>query len=585
MGRRQPVDPALRRQQFRAPRDRPSEVGFAPGQTGPALSSSNLAQLFFEASAVPCFILDLEGRLRFANERAADCLGCSSAELLGRCASELAHPEDVQGLLRSLAASAAAPSQVISHEFRYLRSDGGTVWVRGLARALPASSAEPLVLLRCTDISDLKRTQAALQESEARYRTLLDHMSEGLIQVDNNDVIQYVNDRFCEQVGYTREELLGQPAIRLLGATPQDQSAVLEKNRLRLEGVSDRYTVQIRKKSGEIIWFMISGAPVIDAGGRVVGSVGIHTDVTAERRAGEEQARLAAVLEATTDCVFTTDRAGHVLFLNRSGRRMLAVDEGAEVAHLTFAGLLSLAQRGIETQDIQAAAERGGVWTGDAALLARDGRRIPVSLVTLAHRSSEGTVEVFSHIARDISERKAFEEQMVYLASHDPLTGLYNRRRFQEALQEQLAQTRRYGARWALLYLDLDHFKAANDRLGHEGGDQLLVVMAQTLRRELRETDVLARLGGDEFACLLPNTDGPQAGRVAERVRTALKDLRVVIEGHAVAITTSVGIALCPEHGASAQELLTRADLAMYHAKEQGRDSISFYTRRLGSPQ
>ncbi len=178
---------------------------------------------------------------------------------------------------------------------------------------------------------------------------------------------------------------------------------------------------------------------------------------------------------------------------------------------------------------------------------------------------------------RDVSERKRFEAQLVHVANHDPLTGLFNRRRFDEELDRQLSEAQRYGRRGALLFLDLDQFKDVNDSLGHRAGDDLLTSLAVLLRQRLRDTDVIGRLGGDEFAVLVPHANAEQAAAVARDLLDAIRIHTFAIGGGPLGITVSVGIALFPEHGVSAGELLSRADMAMYRAKEEGRNRVSMF--------
>jgi diguanylate cyclase (GGDEF)-like protein/PAS domain S-box-containing protein len=182
-------------------------------------------------------------------------------------------------------------------------------------------------------------------------------------------------------------------------------------------------------------------------------------------------------------------------------------------------------------------------------------------------------------VARDVTDRKALEEELERLSQHDSLTGLMNRRRFDEKLEEQLAYTRRYGVGGALLVLDLDRFKEINDELGHAAGDEALCAVAEVLQRNLRQSDtvarpangVLARLGGDEFAVLLPEADGAAAEAVAERLVDALATSKPTIEGREVPLGVSIGIALFDEHGCPpAQDLMAAADRAMYEAKAAG---------------
>jgi diguanylate cyclase (GGDEF)-like protein len=216
-------------------------------------------------------------------------------------------------------------------------------------------------------------------------------------------------------------------------------------------------------------------------------------------------------------------------------------------------------------------------WTGEVVLASREGREIPVSMVMIAHKGAEGHVECFSAIARDISDQKRFQNQLVRLANHDHLTDLYNRRRLEEELDLHLAESRRYGIRGALLFVDLDQFKDVNDTLGHLVGDQLLVHIAGLLRERLRETDIIARMGGDEFAILLPHTDADQAQALGRSIIDALQRSTITADERTISVTASVGIALFPEHGVNVGDLLARADLAMYQAKENGRNQCSMY--------
>jgi diguanylate cyclase (GGDEF)-like protein/PAS domain S-box-containing protein len=182
-------------------------------------------------------------------------------------------------------------------------------------------------------------------------------------------------------------------------------------------------------------------------------------------------------------------------------------------------------------------------------------------------------------VARDVTDRKALEEELERLSRHDSLTGLINRRRFDEQLEAQLVYTRRYGEGGALLVLDLNRFKEINDELGHTAGDEALRTVADVLQRNLRQSDtvaraangVLARLGGDEFAVLLPEADEAAAEAVAERLVEALAATKLTIEGRGVPLGISIGIALFDEHGCPpAQDLMVAADRAMYKAKAAG---------------
>jgi diguanylate cyclase (GGDEF)-like protein len=197
-------------------------------------------------------------------------------------------------------------------------------------------------------------------------------------------------------------------------------------------------------------------------------------------------------------------------------------------------------------------------------------------------------------VARDITDRKALEEELERLSQHDSLTGLFNRRRFEEELRRQLAYTRRYGNGGALLVIDLDRFKQINDQLGHAAGDEALREVARVLRDNLRASDtvsrgagpnesgaVVARFGGDEFVALLPEADEAGAAAVAERLVAALRRSPLILGGREVHLEISVGVALFDEYGRPGeQDLLAAADQAMYVVKASGGSGASLAASR-----
>jgi diguanylate cyclase (GGDEF)-like protein/PAS domain S-box-containing protein len=181
----------------------------------------------------------------------------------------------------------------------------------------------------------------------------------------------------------------------------------------------------------------------------------------------------------------------------------------------------------------------------------------------------------------DISERKRFEGQLEYLADHDTLTGLFNRRRFAEELDRELVRARRYGGKGALMMLDFDGFKFVNDSLGHAAGDELVASLATTMTRTLRESDVKARMGGDEFAILLPEADLEAALVVSAKLLTAIRQKGTIVRGDRHArVTTSIGVTVFDaEDQLTAEDLIVEGDIAMYDAKEAGKDRACVYGR------
>jgi diguanylate cyclase (GGDEF)-like protein len=203
-----------------------------------------------------------------------------------------------------------------------------------------------------------------------------------------------------------------------------------------------------------------------------------------------------------------------------------------------------------------------------------DGEWTWTSVNTSLVRDEDGSPLYAIIQVQDVSERKRFEGQLQYLADHDPLTGLFNRRRFEGELSRQVAFNSRYGPTGAVLVVDLDHFKYVNDTLGHAIGDEMIGRVGTLLRDRLRETDVVARLGGDEFAILLPSADEEQALLVGEDIVKSVRSQSVQLsKDRSLRLTACVGIALFgQDYDVGHEAVLVNADIAMYEAKEAGRD-------------
>jgi diguanylate cyclase (GGDEF)-like protein/PAS domain S-box-containing protein len=301
-------------------------------------------------------------------------------------------------------------------------------------------------------------------------------------------------------------------------------------------------------------------------------------EVINHKKAEEAKTRLSEITETTTDLVGTATVDGRILYINKAGRKVLGIGENEDISNMRVSDCHPKWASDLIMNEGIPDAIREGAWAGETTILSRDGREIPLSQVIIAHKNPDGTVRNLSTIGRDISERKRFETQIMYMANRDPLTNLFNRRRFYEDMEGWLAQARRFGIKGALLFLDIDNFKYLNDSLGHQAGDKLLIAIAGLLKERLRETDILARLGGDEFAIILPHADVSLAASVADQIRELVQYHASVEGNYPPGISVSIGIAMFPGHGDTAETLLSYADLAMYRAKEEGRNRVCIYT-------
>ncbi|HZT67036.1 MAG TPA: EAL domain-containing protein [Acidimicrobiales bacterium] len=338
------------------------------------------------------------------------------------------------------------------------------------------------------------------------------------------------------------------------------------------EPPADRLAARVPVNDTEL-WLSVSGRsrtePFDDADRVLLEALAAVGTTTLTNAALNEQTRsqqqhLAAITASLGEGVCAVSRSGLITFINPAGAAMLGwelpTDEDEERIAPGF--LLLPATKSIESA--------GQVTSYDTQFERSDGAAFPVAYTASpipGELGPEGAVIVF----RDISERKAFEEQLALHAFHDPLTGLANRRLFLDHLTHAQLRTARSGERHAVLFADVDRFKLINDGLGHHAGDQLLAAIAERIRSSLRPGDVVARFGGDEFTVLLEGVSGEaDAVASAERITETLADPIILPGGHEVVASISIGIAVT-RPGQSPDDVLRDADVAMYQAKRRGR--------------
>lgn len=281
------------------------------------------------------------------------------------------------------------------------------------------------------------------------------------------------------------------------------------------------------------------------------------------------EARYSTLVNLSRDGIAALDAKLNFSFVNPRLARLLGYPEDSLIG-TPFSKLWPPGEPAVRNR-LLTRLQRGEPSSYEQDLLTADGRTLTAIVTDAPQLDKDGGLQGVILSVTDISERKASEERIRYLATHDSLTGLSNRASFLEQMNASLLMARRQHSRFALLYLDLDHFKEINDSLGHAAGDALLIETAQRLRHCLRASDLLARQGGDEFMALLHDMAGMnEALAVAEKIRRAV-GAPILLEGREALVSVSIGVALYPEHGTDLDSLTRRADAAMYRNKSSGR--------------
>lgn len=299
------------------------------------------------------------------------------------------------------------------------------------------------------------------------------------------------------------------------------------------------------------------------------------------------QARLllaAEVIEHTREAVMVTDAHARILSVNPAFCRLTGYTEAQALGH--HVRFLGSGRHGQAAHgEMWAALGRSGHWQGEFWLRRRDGVRFPAWLTVsgVCHGGRElmrcGHYAHYEHyvvLFSDIGPIKQAEQKLLHLAHHDALTNLPNRLLFEADLARSLERARRQRQQIALMFIDLDCFKLVNDTLGHAAGDQMLRVVGARLRAAVRAEDAVARLGGDEFTVVLEEVGAAAGAAMAAEKMLETINVPMVLHGHGVSVSASIGIALFPTHGADADTLMRAADAAMYRAKRQGRCHYAF---------
>lgn len=389
--------------------------------------------------------------------------------------------------------------------------------------------------------------------------------------------IRYVNPMFEQQTGYAKDEAIGRHPDLLHG--PKTDRAELERavHSLLLKLPSIVTTLRYRK-DGSTFWAELNSRPLVDDGGALIGAVAIQRDISERMKAQKELELLSTAMNQASD--------GIVIF---------AWSDRTNQWRMTYANDMFLRLTGYRREEVigrpsdfligpetdmstllawRAALLEGESVHGEIALYRSDGRRFWAELNGRPLQNDDGHVVNTIVLYRDVTEKHEQELRLTYEASHDPLTGVHNRRAFERALEEALDEARDGALTHGLLYLDLDAFKPVNDRYGHEAGDQILVQLTAAVNSKLRRVDVFARIGGDEFAILLRGCPSQRSEAIAQEILDAITGMILVWNGHALRVGASIGVTTIEGSIESTAEALRRADEACYEAKRAGRNRV-----------
>jgi diguanylate cyclase (GGDEF)-like protein/PAS domain S-box-containing protein len=426
--------------------------------------------------------------------------------------------------------------------------------------------------------------EKALRTSEAKFRGLFESIAEGVYQSGWDGRLLSVNPAFVSILGYaSAEELYALPSVAMLYWNPADRAEFTRQ--VEAEGEIRNAEYRMRRRDGQQVVILENARAVRDAGNKIIGYEGTIADITERKRAEQavfaEKERAQVTLQSIGDAVISTDADGRIEYINPVAETLTAwsLDEARGRPIGDVLNLVNEITREPIENPLMCALGRGesGAPADHSVLITRSGQEVAIQESAAPICDRQGRVIGAVIVFHDVTKERRLKRALSYQASHDALTGLINRREFDNRLHAAVLSAQRGEGSYALLYIDLDQFKVVNDTCGHQAGDRLLRDVTGLLQTRVRASDTIARLGGDEFGVLLEGCTLEQATRIAEGVRQAIRDYRFMWGASTLSVGASVGVVQIKAETENVASIMSAADIACYAAKDEGRNRIHVY--------
>jgi len=525
---------------------------------------------------------DADGNFTFLNPAAAALLGYSADELIGQHWTTVV-PPDQHAIVRT-ALRRRRREKGNFYELEIIRKDGTRrcILVSGSPQFEEGYYLGAQAVF--TDITPQKQAEKEIRELNQYLESVIDNANVWLNVLDKEGNVLVWNKAAEEISGYLREEVVGHNKIWEWSYPHEEYRKELTahtKAIIRDGKVREGFETTIRCKDGSSKVILWNERRLLDTKGIPVGSIAVALNITerkqAEEALRESEERFRQFFENEPGYCYMISPEGVILDVNIAALNALGYKKeelAGKPLKTTYApeSLPRMKQLFVKWK------ETGELSDEEMVISTKEGDRRTVLLSTSVVKDRDGKTLHSVSVQKDITERKRAEERLAHIATHDPLTGLPNRQALNDRLDLELSHAHRNKQKLAVIMLDLDHFKNVNDTLGHSMGDQLLKAVGNRLTSLQRKSDTIARLGGDEFMLILPEiSETVVAEEITRKLLDAVRE-PYVIDGHKLCITTSIGVVIYPEDAEDRETLVKNADIAMYRAKEMGRNTYQRYT-------
>jgi diguanylate cyclase (GGDEF)-like protein/PAS domain S-box-containing protein len=564
---------------------------FSPGEEpdGPGLAALELLYRFVAAVEltpnVAIHSSDRDGIVRYWNRACADLFGVAPREAVGKPLVSLMRPpgyeEEFAATIEAIWRTGIAPAP---REWRIRRADGAERWLCSSHFPVHRDGVTQQVLCMQIDVTGRRSAEQALLRAGANFRQLFERSTDAIVLVRGREILD-VNPAGLRLFGCDgKEQMVGRTLLDFSPRVqPGGEASAARDATLAAQAFSDgnqRYEWLYHNCGGDNFWAEVLLTSVSLDHEQL--SYAVIRDIS-QRKSTERTLTMAAqVFENCRDAILILDGACRVVAVNQAYTDISGFDPAAVIGQ-EVPSLRSGVHEPAFYQEIWDFVAIHDHWEGEVLCVRSNAEEYPVWAALTAIRDGAGKVSNYMAILSDITDRKQVEEHTRHLAEHDFLTDLPNRVLFLDRLQQALATSRRQHTRVAVMFLDLDRFKAINDSYGHQAGDVVLKEVALRLTRCVRGVDTVSRQGGDEFVVILADIGGAdQAAHVAGSVMHAVGQPMKVL-GHEIALSASIGISIFPSDGHDVDTLLKHADVAMYHAKQNGRNAFRFFSPEMNA--
>jgi diguanylate cyclase (GGDEF)-like protein/PAS domain S-box-containing protein len=530
------------------------------------------------------FYKDCEGKYLGCNKAFEEFKGINRSELIGQSDFDLFSPEKAQFCWET-DQQTVITGKPHAHEEWGSYPDGHECLFDTLKAPFFALDGQVLGLIGISrDITARKQYEEALQQSEHMLRLVIDNIPQFIFWQDNYAVYLGCNQNYARIVGLEQvEDIVGKTDVDLMLYQQEGQAFFATLNRcIVADGqYAYRQVESVQLENNTSLWLEINKVPLHDKQNQVIGVLGCFEDIT-ERKMVEDKLRQSIkVFENSAEAICITDANTKIIGINKAFTKITGYT-AKEVMGKTPKILKSGKHKDDFYETMWNAILQSGHWEGEIWNRRQNGEIFLEWLHISVIRDERNQITNYLGIFSDLTLRKQTEQRLAYLVHYDDLTGLPNRTLFYELANRALYYAQQHSELVAIMFLDLDGFKYVNDTWGHLTGDLLLKKVANRLTECLRKTDTIARLGGDDFAVVLENLNNiKEVENFAQNILQAMSLSAFKLNGQETFITMSIGISLYPNDGKAVDTLLKNADMAMYRAKENGKNNYQFYIARL----